>query len=305
MTIQPDRGQAAAFLRFLDPGAARFTFQIFDDSPHKRPGLASVLHDSLDSLWGVLASLSQRGAGIFVCVNETNFKGRKAGDIVRVRALFADLDGAPLANAWNVPLAPGWITRTSEGRYHVFWRVADIALAEFTPLQKEIIDRTHGDRAIHDVPRVMRLPGFPHQKGEPYFVEGRTVEPAVNSRDAVMAILPPPAPPAAVERHPARLGNGAGAERKYALAALQAEASDVEVACQGERNNTLNRAAFSLGTLIPLGGISVSEVEAVLTSAALKAGLHPHEIATTLDSGLGAGMNEPRPVGAPDEFSFY
>jgi hypothetical protein len=59
------------------------------------------------------------------------------------------------------------------------------------------------------------------------------------------------------------------------------------------------RAAFSLGTLIPLGGISVSEVEAVLTSAALKAGLHPHEIATTLDSGLGAGMNEPRPVGAP------
>ena len=110
-----------------------------------------------------------------------------------------------------------------------------------------------------------------------------------------MASLPAPAPPAAVERHPARLG----AERKYALAALQTEASDVEVACQGERNNTLNRAAFSLGTLIPLGGISVSEVEAVLTSAALKAGLHPHEIATTLDSGLGAGMNEPRPVGAP------
>ena len=73
----------------------------------------------------------------------------------------------------------------------------------------------------------------------------------------------------------------------------------MEVACQGERNNTLNRAAFSLGTLVPLCGISVSEVEAVLTSAALKAGLHPSEIATTLDSGLGAGMNEPCPVGAP------
>lgn len=179
-------------------------------------------------------------------------------------------------------------------------RTGYIATAEFTPLQKEIIARTGGDRAIHDLPRVMRLPGFPHQKASPYFVEGQAIEGTVNSRDAVMAILPPPAPPAAVERHPARLGNGgAGAERKYALAALQAEASDVEVACQGERNNTLNRAAFSLGTLIPLGGISVSEVEAVLTSAALKAGLHPSEIATTLDSGLGAGMNEPRPVGAP------
>jgi hypothetical protein len=80
----------------------------------------SVLHDSLDSLWGVLTSLSQKGAGIFACVNETNFQGRKAGDIVRVRALFADLDGAPLANAWDVPLTPGWITRTSEGRTMCF-----------------------------------------------------------------------------------------------------------------------------------------------------------------------------------------
>jgi hypothetical protein len=49
--MQPDGGQAAAFLRFLNPGAARFTFQIFDDSPHKRPGLALVLNGSLDSLW--------------------------------------------------------------------------------------------------------------------------------------------------------------------------------------------------------------------------------------------------------------
>jgi hypothetical protein len=296
---QFDRNQAEAFLKVIDPGAAGFTFQTFDDSPHKRPELARVFHASIDGAWDDLCRLSQRGAGVFVCVNETDFRGRKASDIVRVRALFADLDGAPLTNAWNVPLALGWVTRTSAGRYHLFWRVDGIALAEFTPLQKEIIGRAHGDRAIHDLPRVMRLPGFPHQKGEPYFVEGRTVEPAVNSRDAVMAILPPPAPPAAVERHPARLGNGAGAERKYALAALQSEACYVEIAQAGERNNTLNRAAFSLGTLIPLGGISVSEVEAVLTSAALKAGLHPHEIATTLDSGLGAGMNEPRPVGAP------
>jgi putative DNA primase/helicase len=294
---QFDRNQAEAFLKVIDPGAAGFTFQTFDDSPHKRPELARVFHASIDGAWDDLFRLSQRGAGVFVCVNETNFRGRKASDIVRVRALFADLDGAPLTNAWNVPLAPGWITRTSEGRYHVFWRVAGIALPEFTPLQKEIIDRTGGDRAIHDLPRVMRLPGCPHQKGEQYFVEGRTVEPAVNSRDAVMASLPPPSPPAAVERHPACLGNGAGAERKYALAALQAEASDVELACQGERNNTLNRAAFCAGTLIQSGGISVSEVEEVLTVAALKAGLHPSEIATTLSSGLAAGMNQPRRIG--------
>jgi DNA primase RepB-like protein len=102
--------------------------------------------------------------------------GCKAADVVRVRALFADLDGTPLENVWNVPLVPGRITRTSPGRYHAFWRVADVALAEFGPLQKEIAARTGGDRAIHDLPRVMRLPGFPHQKGKPYFVEGHAIE---------------------------------------------------------------------------------------------------------------------------------
>ena len=189
---QFDREQAAVFLRFLDPEASRFTFQSCDDNEAKRPGLGRVFHGSLSDVWGELRRLSRHGAGVFVCINETDFKGRKANNIVRVRALFADLDGAPLTNAWNVPLGLGWVTRTSGRRYHLFWRVAEIALAEFTPLQKEIIARTHGDRAIHDVPRVMRLRGFPHQKGEPYFVEGRTVEPGVNSRDAVMASLPPP-----------------------------------------------------------------------------------------------------------------
>jgi hypothetical protein len=250
----PDRGQAAAFLRFLDPEATGFTFQTFDDSPHKRPSLAHVLHGSLDILWNDLAGLSQNGAGIFVCVNETNLMGRKAGDIVRVRALFADLDGAPLANVWDVRLDLGWVTRTSAGRYHVYWRVAGIATAEFTPLQKEIIARTGGDRAIHDLPRVMRLPGFPHQKASPYFVEGQAIEGTVNSRDAAIAILPPPAARAPLERPSVRLGNGNGADRRYALAALQSEACYVEVARPGDRNNTLNRAAFCAGTLIPAGG---------------------------------------------------
>jgi hypothetical protein len=103
---QFDRNQAEAFLKVIDPGAAGFTFQTFDDSPHKRPELARVFHASIDGAWDDLCRLSQRGAGVFVCVNETNFRGRKASDIVRVRALFADLDGAPLANAWDVPLTP-------------------------------------------------------------------------------------------------------------------------------------------------------------------------------------------------------
>ncbi len=125
---------------------------------------------------------------------------------------------------------------------------------------------------------------------------------AINSPDACMAILPSPVTPSPVERPTVRLCNGVGVNRRYALsvnrryalAALEKEACYVEVARHGERNHTLNKAAFSLGTLVGHGGISVSEVENVLTSAALNAGLRSTEIATTIKSGLSAGMANPR-----------
>lgn len=297
--MQPDKEQAAAFLRFLDPPATRFTFQSFDDNAdRKAPWLARVLHGSLDECWGRLVALSQAGAGIFVCINETNGAGRKSSDIVRVRCLFADLDGAPLSNLWRVPLELGWINRTRSGRYHGLWKADGVALDEFTPLQKAIISRTGGDRAIHDLPRVLRLPGFSNLKKAPFMVDGVAVNAeAINSPDACMAILPPPVAPSPVERPTVRLCNGVGVNRRYALAALEKEACYVEVARHGERNATLNRAAFATGTLVERGGISAAEIENVLTGAALNAGLHANEIATTIKSELSAGMANPRRIG--------
>ena len=59
-------------------------------------GLTKVLHATRGNLKPVLqqpARLNAGGAGVYVTVNRTNGKGRKATDIVRVRALFVDLDG--------------------------------------------------------------------------------------------------------------------------------------------------------------------------------------------------------------------
>jgi DNA primase RepB-like protein len=302
---QFDREQAGAFLRFLDPEASRFTFQIYDDGSAKRPEMAAWFHGSLDALWGELCRLSRAGAGIFVTINETDFKGRKAGNIIRIRALFADLDGAPLANAWNVPVRLGWISKTSPGRFHAYWRVTGIELDEFKPLQKRIIELTGGDPAIHDLPRVMRLPGFCHQKSEPYLAEGMALESTVNSRDAVIAALPlpPPKPPPTPRAAPFPgliMGNGAGG-RRYALAALDSEVEKVANAPRGERNHTLNVAAFNLGTLLPHGEIDQGEVEDALTDAALRAGLSSNEIEATIRSGINAGMSNPRAALCRDE----
>ncbi len=89
---------------------------------------------------------------------------------------------------------------------------------------------------------------------------------------------------------------GTGHGRRYAEAALQAEAEMVRDAPAGERNNALNEAAFSLGTL---GGAGLLEEQAAWTAlneAALAAGLSAGEIAATFRSGWQKGLESPRQI---------
>lgn len=159
----PDLHEAAAFLRML---GTRHTFQTFDDAK-TGASLVRTLHGTLDDHAATLADLNARGAGIFVTVSATDGTGRKTANIRSVRALFVDLDGAPLEPVMAGPLAPHCTVQSSPGRWHAYWRVADCPLADFKPLQTALAARFNGDAKVHDLPRVMRLPGFDHRKGEP------------------------------------------------------------------------------------------------------------------------------------------
>ena len=161
-----DLDAAQAFLSAL-AAEGRFTFQTFDDSASKRGAMARVLHGTLEQHAGQLARLNDEGAGVFVTVNETDLKGRERGNITRVRALFVDLDGAPIAPIHEGPLAPHLVVESSPGRWHAYWLVSDVGLDDFRPLQRGLIARFAADKAVHDLPRVMRLPGFIHRKKEP------------------------------------------------------------------------------------------------------------------------------------------
>lgn len=81
---------------------------------------------------------------------------------------------------------------------------------------------------------------------------------------------------------------------RYVEAALRSEARRVASAQEGTRNATLNRAAFSLGSLVAAGMLSRDAVEVALTEAALSAGLGEKEIVATLKSGITAGLKRPR-----------
>jgi hypothetical protein len=92
---------------------------------------------------------------------------------------------------------------------------------------------------------------------------------------------------------PARPARQRGGSR-YGLAALRAELADVRAAAVGDRNNRLNRAAFSLGMLAAGGEVERALVEEELLGAAADVGLAETEAAASVRSGLNAGARGPR-----------
>jgi len=167
MMPEPNLQQAQAFLALL-AGDEAVTFQTFDEGATQNPRPARILHGNLEEHGATLASLNAQGAGVFVMVNRGDGLGRKAENVTTIRALFVDLDGAPLEPVLACGLDPHIVIESSPARYHAYWLADDCQLDRFTPLQAAIAAKFNGDRVVKDLPRVMRLPGFWHQKGEPF-----------------------------------------------------------------------------------------------------------------------------------------
>lgn len=163
-TLPASQIEAQTFLDQLAP-SEKFTFMALPES-NAMKGISGPkhFHGELAQHAAVLESLNQSGWGIYVTVNATDLLGRKAENIVRVRAFFLDLDGAPLKPVLAHSVRPDIVVSTSPGRWHVYWKIADCPLDRFTEVQKSLIALYGGDPAVSDLPRVMRLPGFVNHK---------------------------------------------------------------------------------------------------------------------------------------------
>jgi hypothetical protein len=82
----------------------------------------------------------------------------------------------------------------------------------------------------------------------------------------------------------------------YALAALTGELDKVLAATEGNRNHTLNSAAFALGQLVGSQMLDEATAHDELVSAAGRIGLPRTEAERTISSGLTAGTRQPRPA---------
>jgi hypothetical protein len=187
--------------RFLDAlcggdcGDKVFTFQTFGDGKKDR---------SLDKTWSdtfsrgtaaVMERLNNAGAGIFVTVNKTDGKGRKNKNVTAVRAPFVDLDGSPIEPVQRWCLKPYIIVESSSNRYHAYWRHdGSIKLEKFKQLQLKLAVKFNGDTSVHDLPRVMWLPGTWHHKNKEAPFQTRIVSiddsaPAYSISDFELALI--------------------------------------------------------------------------------------------------------------------
>lgn len=85
-------------------------------------------------------------------------------------------------------------------------------------------------------------------------------------------------------------GKKEAAQQAYIARALDSATQAVANAGEGQRNETLNREALSIGGLVKAGHITEAEARQAFTQAARVAGLKPKEAADTISSGLGAAQ---------------
>ncbi len=162
-----DKDMAKDFLAYLDPNATRFTFQFIGDGSG---GRAEIFHGTLDEAWSRVRTLNtpERQIGVFVTVNETDFRGRASENVVRVRALFVDADGGEQVEQCRETfeeygITPSMVVKTGRGA-HYYFLVDNVPCDQFRDWQEKLIHRLGTDPAIKDLSRVMRLPGTLHLK---------------------------------------------------------------------------------------------------------------------------------------------
>jgi hypothetical protein len=113
---------------------------------------------------------------------------------------------------------------------------------------------------------------------------------------ALLDLLRPSTRQPVPHRPQALLVQATGHSRGYGAGTLRSATAKVRAAPEGQRNETLNDEAFSLGQLVAGGVIARGEAEAALEAAALDNGLSEAETRATIRSGLNAGEKEPRGV---------
>lgn len=124
---------------------------------------SSPVVDSVDAA----RELNQKGFS--VCFMPNHGKGRYNKDITSVVAWFVDIDFKDTVKPeLDVvlelsPLIPTYVVETKNG-FHIYFLCKYGSLENFKPIQKRLVQFFNGDPKCVNLSRLMRAPGFLHQK---------------------------------------------------------------------------------------------------------------------------------------------
>lgn len=192
------------------------------------------------------------------------------------------------AAAFGQQHTPTMRVTTAKGYHDYYWAPADVKLGNrLGQLQGRFDGDVRGGNAF------VIGPGSVHATGVTYELEDPD-QPPVDLPEWLLTALQAKAVPAPAAPLSGGVAIPADQHDKYTRKVLQAEADAITTAPDGDQNNQINRAAFNVGTLVGAGALTEGEARQVLLSAA-RAGNHPEgRAAAAIDSGLTAGIAQPR-----------
>jgi RepB DNA-primase from phage plasmid len=270
----PDASQARAYLEALTGEVdAVVTFQTFSDRKPPTPPLgwrdplARVIHGTLSQRATELARLNDACAGIFVMVNEGDLLGRSAENVKAIRAVFIDKDKSLLRPC---SLLPSFAVFTSPEKGHAYWRIKGaMLLTRFREVQKRLIAFYGSDPGVHELCRVMRLPGFLHRKKEPgTLVTFETGSGEAYTEEEILSAHPPVLVPRPVVPTSRPSGRSASAEDDEIARDLARDLADRRSWAEGNRH----ASAIAVATYMRKAGMSESEIRSVVEDRLVTAG---------------------------------
>lgn len=183
---------------------------------------------------------------------------------------------------------PTMRVHTAKGYHDYYWAPAGAQLGNrLGALQGQFDGDVRGGNAF------VIGPGSVHATGVTYELEDAD-QPPVALPEWLLTALQARATPAPAAAPTAGIVIQRDRHDAYTRKVLQAEADAIAAAPDGDQNNAINRASFNVGTLVGAGALSEGEARQTLLAAA-RAGNHPEGRAhAAIDSGLSAGIAQPR-----------
>lgn len=177
------------------------------------------------------------------------------------------------------PLPARPMTRSGGGGFALFFRHDGEPISGKTGIPEPGIDPRRGRLTVTVPPSVHHRTGYRYRWITPPWEMSPPPAPGW-----LLRLVAPSPPPICASPH---LAAGGLPGRPYAVAALRRAVEQVAVAPAGQRNDTLNRAAWSVARFISGGLLQPSETAEALAHAGLVAGLDRREVQQTLASALG------------------